>query len=171
MIAPSKLRVGIVALTLSAAGLVGVVSQEGYSDHAIIPVPGDVPTIGFGTTEGVKLGDKITPPKALARALVDVQQYEGAVKECVHVPLTQGEYDAYIDLAYNIGPGAFCGSTVVKRLNGYDYAGACEAILLFKKFQGRDCSLPENKRLCGGIWTRRQATYQKCTGAAQIGNG
>jgi len=35
----------------------------------VIPVKGDVPTIGFGTTTGVKLGDTTTPPKALARAL------------------------------------------------------------------------------------------------------
>lgn len=159
-------RTAVAALVLSASALVGLVLNEGYSDVAIIPVPGDVPTIGFGTTEGVHLGDKITPPKALARALVDVQKYEGAIKRCVHVPLTQSEYDAYIDLAYNIGTGAFCGSTAVKRLNEYDYAGACAAVLLFKKYQGKDCSLPVNKRLCGGIWTRRQNEYRQCMGAA-----
>ena len=47
-----KYAITLAALTLSAAGLVAVVSSEGYSDHAIIPIPGDVPTIGFGTTGG-----------------------------------------------------------------------------------------------------------------------
>lgn len=168
MQSPINKRQSIGALALSAVALVGIALNEGYSDKAITPVPGDVPTIGFGTTQGVKIGDKITPPKALARALADVQKYEGAVKKCVTVPLTQNEYDAYIDLAYNIGTAAFCGSTAVKRLNAYDYTGACEAILLFKKFQGRDCSLLENKHLCGGIWTRRQAAHQQCTGAAPV---
>lgn len=107
----NRQRIGIAGLALSASALVGIVLSEGYSDHAIIPVPGDVPTIGFGTTQGVKIGDKITPPKALARALKDVETYEGAIKQCVKVPLTQSEYDAYVDLAYNIGPGAFCKST------------------------------------------------------------
>ena len=53
----------VAALTLSAAALVGIVLHEGYTDRAVIPVKGDVPTIGFGTTSGVKIGDTTTPPK------------------------------------------------------------------------------------------------------------
>jgi lysozyme len=48
-------------------------------------------TIGFGTTEGVKMGDRITPPQALVRGLQDVQKYEGALHRCVSVPLHQYE--------------------------------------------------------------------------------
>lgn len=69
----SKARVLVAALSLSAAGFVGIVVHEGYNDRAYTPVPGDVPTIGFGTTEGVKLGDKITAPQAVIRALQDVR--------------------------------------------------------------------------------------------------
>ena len=43
-------RSTIAALTLSAAGFAGIVLHEGWSNNAIIPVPGDVPTIGFGST-------------------------------------------------------------------------------------------------------------------------
>lgn len=128
MIRPSGPRIAIAALALSAAGFVGITLNEGYTDKAVIPIPGDVPTIGFGTTGGVKLGDRTTPPKALARALTDVSKFEGAVKKCVHVPLHQYEYDAYIDLAYNIGQTNFCGSTLVEKLNAGDYAGACAEI-------------------------------------------
>lgn len=160
-------RLSIAALVLSAAGFVGIALNEGYSDRAITPVPGDVPTIGFGTTEGVKLGDTTTPPKALARALQDVNKYEGAIKRCVTVPLHQYEYDSYVDLAYNVGPGAFCGSTLVKKLNAEDYPGACAEILRWRFYQGRDCSAPENKRLCGGLWTRRQQENARCKGEPQ----
>ena len=52
-------RIQLAALTLSAATLVGIAVHEGYRDTAYIPVPGDVPTIGFGTTGGVKMGDTI----------------------------------------------------------------------------------------------------------------
>lgn len=121
-------RILIAALALSAAGFVGITLNEGYTDKAVIPIPGDVPTLGFGTTGGVKLGDKTTPTKALERALTDVSKFEGAVKQCVHVPLHQYEYDAYIDFAYNIGPTKFCNSTLVKKLNAQDYAGACAEI-------------------------------------------
>ena len=157
-------RRSLMALSLSAAALVGIVLHEGYSDRAIIPVPGDVPTIGFGTTSGVKLGDTITPPQALARALVDVQQFEGAIKTCVTVPLTQNEYDAYVSFAYNVGSRAFCQSTLVKKLNLGDFKGACDELLRWRFFQGKDCALPENRRLCGGLVKRREAEYRQCLG-------
>ena len=157
-------RRSLMALSLSAAALVGIVLHEGYSDRAIIPVPGDVPTIGFGTTAGVKLGDTTTPPKALARALVDVQQFEGAIKTCVTVPLTQNEYDAYVSFAYNVGRRAFCQSTLVKKLNLGDFKGACDELLRWRFFQGKDCALPENRRLCGGLVKRREAEYRQCLG-------
>ncbi|MDZ7655578.1 MAG: lysozyme [Sulfurimicrobium sp.] len=159
-------RTAIAGILLSASALVGIVAHEGYSDRAIIPVKGDVPTIGFGTTAGVKIGDTTTPPKALARALHDVQQYEGALKSCVKVPLHQYEYDSYTSLAYNVGPTAFCRSTLVKKLNSQDYGGACNEILRWTFFHGKNCAEPENSRLCGGLAKRRQAEHAQCKGGA-----
>ena len=151
-------RTKIAGLVLSAAGLIGIVSQEGYTDKAVIPVPGDVPTIGFGTTEGVKLGDKTTPQKALARALSDVSKYEGAVKQCVKAPLYQYEYDAAISISYNIGSSAFCGSSIVRKFNSGDYRGACDAFLLWNKVKGKP--LP-------GLTKRREAERKICLGPQQ----
>ena len=146
----------IAALSLSAAALVGIALHEGYSDKAYTPVAGDVPTIGFGTTAGVKPGDTITPPQALARALTDIQKFEGAIKQCVTVPLHQFEYDAYTSLAYNIGSNAFCASTLVKKLNALDYPGACAEILRWDKFKGQP--LP-------GLTKRRKQENALCLGA------
>jgi len=148
-------RTVVTALTLSAAALVGLLSHEGYSDKTIIPIKGDVPTIGFGTTDGVKLTDRTTPVKALTRALSDVQKFEGALKTCVKVPLHQYEYDAYINLTYNIGSRAFCSSTLVKKLNAQDYAGACKEILRWDKASGR---------VVKGLTNRRQKEYKQCIG-------
>jgi lysozyme len=149
-------RAQVAGLVLSAAALVGIVMHEGYSSRAIIPVPGDVPTIGFGTTEGVKMGDTITPPKALQRALADIGKFEGALKRCVKAPLFQHEYDAYLSLSYNIGSGAFCGSTLVRKLNAQDYAGACLEILKWDKFKG--AALP-------GLSDRRKQEFRQCKGS------
>ena len=66
----------LAGLALSASALVGILMHEGYSDKAYAPVKGDVPTIGFGTTGGVKMGDTIKPPQAVARALGDVHRYD-----------------------------------------------------------------------------------------------
>lgn len=162
MIKPT--RTGLAGLSLSAAALVGIVMHEGYTDKAVIPVKGDVPTLGFGTTGGVKLGDTTTPPKALSRALTDVQQFEGAIKQCVTVPLYQHEYDAFVSFSYNVGSGAFCKSTLVRKLNTGDYPGACAELLRWTRFQGKDCAAPENTRLCGGLVKRRQAEYRQCIG-------
>ena len=148
-------RVSIATLALSASALVGIAVHEGYREAAYRPVPGDVPTIGFGTTAGVQMGDRIEPVQALVRKLADVQQFEGALKRCVRVPLHQHEYDAFLSLAYNIGSGAFCGSTLVRKLNAGDYAGACAEILRWDRFRGEPLR---------GLTLRRQAEHRQCLG-------
>ena len=146
-------RTGIATLALSATALVALALSEGYTGKAVQPLPGDKPTIGFGTTDGVRMGDTITPPKALERKLRDVQAFEGAIKQCVRVPLSQGEYDAYVSLAYNIGSKAFCGSTLVRELNAGNYDAACKQILRWDKFKGKPVR---------GLTLRREREYQTC---------
>lgn len=151
MIKPS--RTTITALAVSASALVSIALHESYQGDAYTPVPGDVPTIGFGTTHGVKMGDKITPPRALVLLLKDADESAQAVKRCAPVPMYQNEFDAYTSLTYNIGAGAFCKSTIVYRLNIGDYAGACKEILRWDKFKGKPLR---------GLTKRRQAEYQLC---------
>ena len=161
----SKVRIAIAALTLSAAGFVGILNREDIKLEAYPdPVHGwQVPTIGAGSTEGVKRGDKITPLQAINRSLREVRVFENALKGCIKVPLYQYEYDAYVQLSHNIGQGAFCRSTIVKRLNAGDYEGACEAILLFRRAGSQDCSVPGN-RVCGGLWADRLRLHAQCKG-------
>jgi lysozyme len=148
-------RTPIFGLGISGVALIGLLVAEGYRDHAYIPVAGDVPTIGFGTTENVKMGDKVTVTQALNRAMVDVQKFEGTIKSCVKVPLHQYEYDAYTSLAYNIGSGAFCRSTLVRLLNQEKYDEACKQILRWDFFKGKPLR---------GLTVRREKEYQQCIG-------
>ena len=148
-------RSHIAVLAFSASALIGLVSHEGYTGKAMIPIPGDVPTIGFGPTEGVKMGDTITPVKALERAYTDIAKFEGPVKQCVNVPLYQHEYDAYISLAYNIGTQNFCSSTLVKKLNVPLYTEACNEILRWNRAKGK---------VIKGLTIRRQKEHKKCLG-------
>ena len=162
-----KVRTAVGALSLSAAGLVGIVLHEGYTDRPVQPLPGDKATIGFGTTtrpdgSPVQPGDRITPPQALARALADVQKFDGALKRCVTVPLHQHEYDAFLSFAYNVGERGFCNSTMVRRLNAGDYVGACAEFSRWTFFQGKDCRDPANR--CGGLVQRRAEERAKCEG-------
>ena len=148
------MRKALVTLALSALGLVGIAAHEGYSDKAYQDIVG-IWTIGFGTTKDVKPADKIDPVKALQRKAEDIVKFEGAIKQCVTVPLHQHEYDAYVSLAYNIGPSAFCNSTLVKRLNQQDYAGACREILRWNRAGGR---------VVKGLAVRREIEYRQCIG-------
>lgn len=151
----SKIRYAIAGLSLSAAGLVGILNYEGFADTAYIPVSGDVPTIGFGSTKGVKLGDTITPEQAIERAYRDIRNTESAIHKCVHVPLSMSEYDAFTSLAYNIGTSAFCSSTLVKKLNAGDYEGACAEIKRWVYVKGQ---------VVPGLVNRREKEYRKCMG-------
>ena len=143
---------------VSAALLIGVLQHEGYTDHAVIPVPGDVPTIGAGRTEGVKMGDKTNPVREMTYLLNNLEtRYAAGVRKCIAVPLYQHEFDAYVDLSYNVGVGAFCHSDIAKRLNRGDYQGACEAIVGFRATVN---GIPVK-----GLANRRREEFEKCTGA------
>jgi lysozyme len=161
----SSTRIGISALALSAAGLVGLIAHEGYTDRAIIPVQGDRPTVGFGSTfrpdgSPVRMGDTITPPQAVARSLAHIQRDETRLKQCVTAPLHQAEYDLLVDHAYQYGAVATCGSTLVKHINAGRYADACAAYLSWRFVKKRDCSIRSNG--CYGVWTRSQERHRKC---------
>ncbi len=147
-------RVAVALLGLSAVGLVGIAQQEDFRGKAYMPTPVDVPTVGFGSTKGVHMGDTITPVRALVRLLAEVEdEYGAAVKRCVKSPLYQHEYDVYTRVTYNIGTTAFCNSTMVKRLNAEDYAGACSAIKLFNKQKGK---------VLRGLVNLREQQYNEC---------
>lgn len=151
-------RVNIAALVLSAATLTGIAVHEGYRDKAYIPVAGDRPTLGFGDAQGVKLGDKTDPIRALIRLNQQAETFQQEMRSCVgNVPLHQHEWDAYVSLTFNIGSGAFCKSTLVKLLQESppNYVGACTQILRWDRFQGKPLA---------GLTKRRQEEYTKCIG-------
>lgn len=148
-------RIAIAALTLSASALVGIAAHEGYVEVAVPPVKGDVPTNGFGTTGGVKLGDRTDPVRAIIRLQQDADEYARAIKQCAPVPMHQHEFDAWVRFTYNVGPSAFCQSTARRKLLLLDYAGACAEMKRWVRFKGR--VLP-------GLVKRRAAEYKLCMG-------
>jgi lysozyme len=156
VIKPST-RQSVGGLGIGAALLVSVMMYEGYTDTAVIPVPGDVPTIGVGRTEGVHMGDKTEPVREMMLLLKNLDKYGNGIKACINVPLYQYELDAFVSLAYNIGINAFCNSTLVKKLNAGDYSGACEQIMIWDKFKGKPLK---------GLTNRRNEEYRTCRGSA-----
>ena len=148
-------RTSIVALVVSASGIIALALSEGYKGEAYVPVKGDVPTIGFGTTEGVKMGDKTSPDRALVLLLDDATKFQKAVKRCAPVPMYQHEFDVWVEFTYNVGERAFCSSTAAKKLNALDYPGACKEMLRWDRVKG----VPN-----AGLRARREREYKKCLG-------
>ena len=171
-------RIGIAALALSASGLVYIAQREDYrADAYPDPVHGTaVPTIGFGSTGGVKMGDKTTPVRALVRLRGDAREAEIALKRCLpQVPMHPWEWDAVVALAHNAGVTTVCKnnartgpSTLATRLAAGDYPSMCAAILLYDRAgpvnkPSDRCSHPDN-RTCRGVWADRKALYAMCMG-------
>lgn len=145
---------------LAAASAVGLIASfEGFRSTAYLPHADDVPTIGYGQTyytngRKVKLGDKITEASARNELGILVEKdFVYKIAQCVEAPLTEGEFAAYVSLAYNIGTSAFCKSTLVKKLNRRDYNGACSEILRWNRSGGR---------VLAGLQKRRFKEYQIC---------
>lgn len=155
----------LVAAAASAAALASIIGWEQYSGTAYMPTPHDRPTVGFGSTtraDGtpVRPGDRTDPVRAVQKAAADADATARQIAACIGpVPLYQREWDAYVSLAYNIGPQAFCGSTLVRLLHKTppDYTGACRQILRWDKQAGRTLA---------GLTRRRQAEYRQCMGDA-----
>ncbi len=161
----------VVALSASAALVVGLWTAESYTDKAVIPVQGDVPTLGFGMTHRpdgspVRMGDKTTPVDAAQRSLAHIQQDERGLKQCVSAPLSQEEYDLMVGFSYQYGVAKLCNSSMVRLANAGDYEGSCRGYLQYKKVAGFDCSTPGNRR-CPGVWKRSVERYEKCMEAQQ----
>lgn len=167
----TPVRVLVAALSLSAAGLVGLVAKEGYTERAIIPTKGDVPTVGFGSTvhadgSRVKLGDRLDPVRALYAAQAHISKDEAAFRASLPgVALTQGEYDLYLDFTYQYGIGNWRSSSMRTQLLAGNYTAACNALLRYRFAAGYDCSTTINgkpNKRCWGVWDRQQERHAKC---------
>jgi len=102
------------------------------------PATGGAPwTIGYGHTGGVTPGEQITQAQAEQFLKNDLQSAENAVRNSVHVPITQNQFDACVSLAFNIGGSGFAHSDVAARLNAGDYAGAQHAFAEYNHANGQ----------------------------------
>lgn len=116
-------------MNISERGLDLIKEFEGFRAKPYRDAVG-VPTIGYGNTfytDGRKVA--MTDPaidEAQATELLKavVKRFESAVSAAVRVPLSQGQFDALVSFAYNVGVGNLQKSTLLRLLNSGDYTGA-----------------------------------------------
>ncbi len=111
-------------------------SYEKLRLTAYMPTPKDRPTIGWGHTKGVKLGDKITREQAEQFFSEDLSRFEECINQAVTVALNENQFDALAAFVFNVGPTAFVTSTMLKKLNEKDYVGAAGQFKRWNKQAG-----------------------------------
>lgn len=99
-------------------------------------------TIGYGWTrpvDGVPVRSGMTIKQEVAERLLKtgLVSYETDVSKLVKVKLTQGQFDALVSFAYNLGARALSTSTLLKKLNAGDYRGAADEFLRWNKAGGK----------------------------------
>jgi GH24 family phage-related lysozyme (muramidase) len=111
--------------------------------------PVGVPTIGWGhTSPSVRLGDEITQAQADAYLMNDVREVVKQINPLITHPLTQGQFDACVDFAYNLGWPRFKRSTMLTLINGGNLTTAAEEFVRWNRAAGR---------ILAGLTRRRNA--------------
>lgn len=163
----NKVKISVALLAASAAFFSIVKNDEGFTAKPVIPVAGDRPTQGHGSTfkpDGtpVKMSDPaITRETADKWLHNDVSKREVAFKNALKgVKFSQAEYDLYLDFSYQYGTPTFTNSSMLRNLKVGKYKAACDSLLKYKFVAKRDCSIRSNG--CYGVWTRQLERHKKC---------
>jgi len=99
--------------------------------------PAGVATIGYGHTEGVMLSDPpITREAAAALLEKDLAVFAAGVARMLALPVAQNQFDALVSFAYNVGLGNLQRSTLLRRVNAGDLAGAAREFAKWTKAKG-----------------------------------
>lgn len=134
-------------MQFSEAGMALMEASEGLELTAY-KCPAGVWTIGYGHTGAdVYEGLTIDLDKAQQLLRADIRFAEMGVKTYAKVELTQGQYDALVDFAFNLGIGALRSSTLLKKLNSGDYYGASKEFARWNQAGGKVLSGLTRRRL------------------------
>ena len=164
--------------TLAVTGGYLIGPLEGVSNQAYKDIVG-VPTICFGETKGVEMGDYKTTEQCESDLAKELAVYNRDMKKHVKVELLPYEEIAYTSFVWNLGETNFKNSTLLKKLNAGDRQGACEQLLSWNKVtvlpagvpvyrvRGETCTVrKDGKYSCTvkGLTNRRKFEYEVCMG-------
>jgi len=142
--------------SIAALATVLVGGFEGVRTVAYYDPPG-IPTICYGETRGVKIGDTATVEQCKAMLNAALDGFSRAIDKCLPDSVPEPSYVAFLSAAYNIGPDAFCASSMAAAARRGDLRGACDALLKWDKttIAGVKVALP-------GLTKRRAAERDLC---------
>lgn len=115
---------------------------EGFRESTYLDSVG-VPTIGYGTTAAAGLGIVPVPGMTISERQAEkflvkgLEKFAAAIRPHITREPTDNEWSAMLSLAYNIGPGAFRKSSVLRFHNAGETMRAADAFLLWDKAGGQ----------------------------------
>lgn len=112
-----------------------------------------VPTVCYGHTKGVKAGQHYTLAECNKMLIADIPKYDPNNLGCIKVVLPPKRHSALLSFAYNVGPGTFCRSSVVRKINAGNVQGGCDALLHYDYAKGHHLK---------GLTSRRKAERVLC---------
>lgn len=148
---------GLSAVAIAAAAFIGPwegLRTTAYPDR----LARNIPTVCYGETRGVELGDIYTAAECDAMLAKAVQDFHDGLAKCIpSLPaLPVGVQVAFTSWSYNVGLGAACGSTLARKANAGDLVGACNQLSRWNRAGGRAVK---------GLSNRRGAERTRCLGA------
>lgn len=140
-----KLAAGTAAVVIATATPF-IAKWEGLETKAYRDIVG-IPTVCYGETRGVKMGDTYTKEQCLAILQVGVAEFYANLKPCMTNPnIPVGVQASMLELAYNAGTGAVCKSTMMRLANQGKFKEACDELGKWVKAGGRTVKGLENRR-------------------------
>jgi lysozyme len=112
-----------------------------------------IPTVCYGETEGVKVGDKYTQKQCEDMLAKKLPRYAAEIDKCFKIQPPAKVGAAFISLAYNVGSGGVCRSGAMRKWNAGDKRGACEAFMVWNRAGGR---------VVQGLINRRKTERKLC---------
>jgi lysozyme len=147
---------GVIAATVAFVGPWEGLRTKAYPDA----LARNIPTVCYGETRGVQLGDSYTKEECDAMLATAIVDFRRRLTECIpSLPdMPQGVQVAFTSWSYNVGTGAACRSTLARMANAGDLVGACNQLPRWNRAGGR---------VVRGLSNRRGAERKLCLGAVQ----
>lgn len=157
----TKVQAAGVSASLLAASIAAPVTMQheglrlkAYLDSA------SVPTICYGETENVRLGDAKTERECDKMFEARLGYFSYQVWLNTDIALPPVVHASVTSFTYNIGVGGYKKSQVREKFNAGDLRGGCQAMMNWYRAGGKDCRIKSNN--CYGLITRRMAERDMC---------
>ena len=113
----------------------------------------NLPTVCYGETEGVRIGDTYTKAQCLDMLENKLPRYIKSVAKCITAPISPETLAAFGSFTYNVGEAGACRSTAIRLYNAGDGVGACNALMAWNRAGGK---------VVPGLTNRRNAERKVC---------